>query len=566
MTGPKPRPISTSDLRSSLFGNTPQSRPDNTPALHQTEQTQELDASAPPSGKEARVLPEGGNEDSLELSSSIPEGPIAQQHTPVFDLVTDAPPIPGNLPASFEAFQGQDGHAYIRETEASVSLAHRVGSRSSNATLTGLAASRRASLKRGELAEANDAIQAWVEQYGLQRNVWSRVAPIHPWPGVEIDLQDARETRIRITAGKVMVITQGSDVIFYRTPNARAMVLPAKTGNLDRLKKYVNLHPKDYLLFVAWLSYTLAHPKVSTTKYLILVLQGGQGSGKTSLCNNVILRLIDPSAIGVQRMPVNEKDLAIAVQNAHVVAFDNVRGFKSSFSDLFCTVATGGQLVSRQLYTDAEQSVIQLHGALVLNGIHSFVTQSDLAQRCLTLQLRPIPDDKRQSDADMLWSLEEDLPAIQRGLFDLIAAVFEHLPSAKVEKSERMIDFVRWLAAMEVTHGVPPGVYQREYSEVLQQGQLDSLLDNVLASAILSFIEGQQGGQWSGTPGALFDLLSASQAIQVLRSREWPSNPIALSKRLFGLQASFLTQGVRIESSRGRHRTITITKLEGRDD
>ena len=160
----------------------------------------------------------------------------------------------------------------------------------------------------------------------------------------------------------------------------------------------MNLHPKDYLLFVAWLSYTLAHPKVSTSKYLILILQGEQGSGKTSLCNNVILRLIDPSAIGVQRMQADEKDLAIAVQHAHVVAFDNVCGFKSSISDLFCIVSTGGQVTSRRLYTDAEQIVIHLHGALVLNGIHSFVTQSDLAQRCLTLQLLPIPDEKRQSD------------------------------------------------------------------------------------------------------------------------------------------------------------------------
>jgi hypothetical protein len=432
--------------------------------------------------------------------------------------------------------------------------------------LTGLAASQRSPFKRGELAELNDAIKAWVEQYGEQRNVWYRVAPIHPGPGIELDLINAQETRIRITAGKVMPVTQGSDIIFYRTPNARAIVLPAAVGNIDSLKSYVNLHPKDHPLFVAWLTYTLAHPKVSTSKYLILVLQGGQGSGKTSLCNNVILRLIDPSVIGVQRMPSDEKDLAIAVQHAHVVAFDNVRGFKSSISDLFCIVSTGGQVTSRRLYTDAEQIVIHLHGALVLNGIHSFVTQSDLAQRCLTLQLLPIPDEKRQSDPDMLRNLEADLPAIQRGLFDLIAAIFEHLPTVKVEKTERMIDFVRWLAAMEVAHGVPPGVYQREYSEVLQQGQLDSLLDNVLASAILSFIDERQGGQWSGTPGALLDLLSASQAIQVLRSREWPSNPIALSKRLVGLQASFVTQGVRIESSRGRHRTITITKLEGRDD
>ncbi len=566
MTGTKPRPISTSALRASLFGNVPQSTSDNTSAPHQPDQIQEPDASAPHSGKETRVLQESGSENATESEYVDPEGAIAERATPVFELVTEAPPTPGNLGPTYEAFQGQDGQAYIGKVNASFRFAHRVGSRSANAILTGLAASRRSPFKRGELAELNDAIKAWVEQYGEQRNVWYRVAPIHPGPGIELDLINAQETRIRITAGKVTPVTQGSDIIFYRTPNARAIVLPAAVGNLDRLKRYVNLHPKDYLLFVAWLSYTLAHPKVSTSKYLILVLQGGQGSGKTSLCNNVILRLIDPSAIGVQRMPVKETDLAIAVQNAHVVAFDNVRGFKSAVSDLFCIVSTGGQVVSRKLYTDAEQSVLQLHGALVLNGIHSFVTQSDLAQRCLTLQLLPIPDDNRQSDADMLRNLEVDLPAIQRGLFDLIAAIFEHLPTVKVEKTERMIDFVSWLAAMEVAHGVPPGVYQLEYSEVLQQGQLDSLLDNLLASSVLSFADEQEDGVWSGTPTKLLELLSEPLPLSAIRSKEWPSNPIALAKRLIGLEASLLTQGVRIEHTRGKHRIITITKQGGRDE
>jgi hypothetical protein len=482
----------------------------------------------------------------------------------VFELVTQDVPIPGNLGPLYKAFRGQDGHAYILDPR--ISLAHRVGSRGANAILAGIANSRRSPFRTRELSEVNEALRAWVDQYGERLNVWYRVAPSEPWPSIEIDPGHDQETRIRITAGAVTLGKADSGVTFYRTSNTRAMVCPAIVGNLDLLTKYVNLSATDHLLFVAWLSYTLAHPKVSTSKYPILVLQGGQGSGKTSLCNNVILRLIDPSAIGVQRMPPNEKDLAIAVQNAHVVAFDNVRGFKSSISDLFCTVATGGQLVSRQLYTDAEQSVLHLHGALVLNGIHSFVNQSDLAQRCLTLQLRPIPDDRRQSDADMTRVLEQDLPAIQRGLFDLIASVFEHLPTAKVQKTERMIDFVRWLAAMEAAHGAPPGVYQLEYSEVMQQGQLDSLLDNLLASSILGFIDEQKDGRWSGTPGALLDLLSASLTPQAVRSRDWPTNPISLSKRLVGLQASLLTQGISIESSRGRQRTLTITKLEGRDD
>jgi hypothetical protein len=485
---------------------------------------------------------------------------------PVVESPRLVPATPQRLPGYLKLIVGHDGRPYLHTCGPSNPRAMPLGSLAANATIRSALAAVGKNLSRTEWAELNQEFMAWAELYGERLPVWYRVAPLPDGQGVEIDLGDAKDTRVRITPGKVTSPVQGSQVVFYRSQRTRPMATPASVGALDRLKKYVNLHPIEYVLFVAWLAYTLAHPKVTSTKFLILVLQGGQGSGKTSLCNNVILKLLDPSVIGVQRMPANEKDLAIAVQSSHVVAFDNVRGFKSAISDLFCIVSTGGQVTSRQLYTDAEQSVLQLHGALVLNGIHSFVQQSDLAQRCLTLQLQPITGEKRRSDTDLLQEFEEDLPAIQRGLFDLIANIFQHLPTAKVVASERMIDFVKWLAAMEAAQGVPNGVYQSEYSSLLQQGQLDSLLDNPLAAEVLAFAEGLRDGVWRGTPTELFEQLSESSPSSTTRSREWPANPITLSKRLVGLQASLLTQGVRIEFARGRQRTITITKVGGRDE
>jgi hypothetical protein len=485
---------------------------------------------------------------------------------PVLESQRLVPATPQRLPGNLKLIVGQDGHVYLHDRGSSNPRAMRLGSLAANATIRSALAAVGRNVNRTEWAELNQEFMAWAELYGERIPVWYRVAPLPDGHGIEIDLGDAKDTRVRITPGNVTLPVQGSQVVFYRSQRTRPMATPATVGNLDRLKKYVNLHPIEYVLFVAWLAYTLAHPKVASTKFLILVLQGGQGSGKTSLCNNVILKLLDPSVIGVQRMPANEKDFAIAVQNSHVVAFDNVRGFKSSISDLFCIVSTGGQVTSRQLYTDAEQSVLQLHGALVLNGIHSFVQQSDLAQRCLTLQLQPITGEKRRSDADLLQELEEDLPAIQRGLFDLIANIFQHLPTAKVVASERMIDFVKWLAAMEAAQGAPSGVFQSEYSNLLQQGQMDSLLDNPLAAEVLTFAEGLKNGVWRGTPTELFEHLNESFPYSTTRSREWPANPITLSKRLVGLQASLLTQGVRIELARGRQRTITITKVGGSDE
>jgi hypothetical protein len=121
-----------------------------------------------------------------------------------------------------------------------------------------------------------------------------------------------------------------------------------------------------------------------------------------------------------------------------------------------------------------------------------------------------------------------------------------------------MLDFVRWLAAMEKAQGVPAGVFQLEYSEAIRHGQLDSLQENVLAAAVMEFAEGLPGGEWSGTPAGLLLELNKKASRGTQRSRDWPQNPIALSKRLVPLQAGLATQGIDLEFGRGRQRRITI--------
>ena len=434
-----------------------------------------------------------------------------------------------------------------------------IRSKKLNAILSERARQNGNRLQKADLAELNDALEAYAEQYGEVIDVWLRVAPING--GIEIDLGDDQHTRIRITANRVEMAEE-SVVVFFRTSNSQAMAMPTEKGDWQLLKKYLNVHASDALLLVAWITYTLAHPKTPSTKFPILVLQGNEGSGKTSLCRNVIIRIIDPSSLGVQVFPQNPKDLAIAGLNAHVLCFDNLRSFKAFMADMLCIAATGGTISNRQLYTDAEQQAIRLHVALVLNGIHSFIDTPDLSQRCLPIHLTAMEKSKRKSEEELTKELEADLPSIMRGLFDLIASIFAHLPNVEITHPERMIDFVAWLGAMERVDNIPAGIYQGLYSEVLQQGQLDTLMDNPLAAAIITFMDEFKGDVWSDTPSELLTALSSRVCRGTLFSREWPQNAIALSKRISGLQAGLLSQGIRMELSRGKQRMVTLSKVE----
>jgi hypothetical protein len=451
----------------------------------------------------------------------------------------------------------QHDKAYIVGHDAGNLRAIYLSSRECASQLRDLGIQSGLKARNGDIAEWREYLQAHAEKLNRVTQVWQRVAKIDG--GIEIDLGDDKYTRVRITAAKVEIVANGSKTLFYRPPTSRPMAMPAEVGNLTLLDKYLNFHPQSLMLFIAYLTYTLATPKRPSAKFLILVIHGPQGIGK-SMASKIAIRLIDPSVIDVQVMPDNKVDLTIAAQNAHVLCYDNLREFRHWLADLLCIASTGGSISTRQLYSDAKQQVHQLHVALILNGIHAFIDQPDLAQRTLTLNMQSFDESSRKSEADMLHEFELELPAIQRGLFDLISTILLHLPTAEVTNPERMIDFVRWLAGYEKACGLAPGIFQAAYSEALCLGQRDSLLDNLLGTMLLEFAEKHIDCSWSGTPTQLLDALNNIVTLREQRSRDWPQTVISLSKRLSPLQAPLLSQGIRVELPRAKHRMITITK------
>lgn len=445
----------------------------------------------------------------------------------------------------------QLGHAYIVVEGDGNHYALRIGSKAGNALIYHYAQNK---IRKQELKEINE--QLIVKAHGSGQ-VWNRVGKIDG--GIEIDIIDGKNTRLCITAKGIEIIKQGSTTLFTQNPSALPMVMPAKTGDIRLLKKHTNLDHVEHFLFVVWIAYTLAHPKEPSTKYLHLVVQGEQGSGKSSIAN-IVVRLLDPSRIKLQIFPKNANDLAIASQHSHVLSYDNMRYFKDEMSDILCVASTGGSISTRALYTDSDQAVNHLHAALVLNGRFNLIHNSDLAQRCLILHTKPMAESSRRSEEEIAQEFERDLPFIFRGLLDLIVGIFQSLPQAKVVHPERMYAFVKWLAAAEVLYGVTAGTFQYEYSQNLKKAQLNSLMENHLGTAIIDFVHKLDGDFWEGTPTALLSTLSNLPSVNS-RAHDWPQNAIALSKRLQALKSSLLTQNISVVFHHGTERQITVTKI-----
>ena len=141
--------------------------------------------------------------------------------------------------------------------------------------------------------------------------------------------------------------------------------MPERGGSIETLASFLNLPARDdQVLVVSWLLGALQH----AGPFPLLAVAGEQGSAKTVL-SKILRALIDPNVAPVRALPREERDLMIAANNGHVLAFDNLSILPGWLSDALCRLASGGSFALRQLYTDADEVLFQAARPTILNGI-----------------------------------------------------------------------------------------------------------------------------------------------------------------------------------------------------
>jgi hypothetical protein len=419
-------------------------------------------------------------------------------------------------------------------------------------------------LKKDDISDVIENLDAHAAVNENHMDVYLRIAPSEQ-NGREIDLGTADNKRISLEDGKATLISSGSTVLFTRSEIMQPMPVPTEAGSWNALLPHLNMDEKYKLLLIGWMTYVITHYK-GQSAYPLLVIKGEQGSGKSLLSKHILRPLVDNNSCGLQMFPTDAKDLVISSQNQHVLIYDNIRFLSKKWSDTLCIAATSGSMATRKLYTDAEESVMHVHAPIVLNGIHNFIVEPDLASRCLTIQLDRITPNNRKDESRLIEEIENDAPAIFRGLLDLSAKLLEVEGSVQSANLSRLTDFCRWLAAMEQVLELDTCQLQMAYQENLSEAMLDTIQDNPLAAALLSFAEQLPGGAWKGTPTQLLQHLAGATCPDLaFSSNGLPKNAIALSKQLKSIEKLLDSQGVSIEFGRDKDRYITIN-FEGESD
>jgi hypothetical protein len=409
---------------------------------------------------------------------------------------------------------------------------------------TGSAASAETIRSAVELLEARAQFDA------PERTVHIRIAE-HDGR-IYLDLADIDWRAVQIGPDGWQVVTS-PPVRFRRAAGMLPLPIPQRGGSIEALAAFLNLPaPDEFVLVVAWLLASLQRGG----PYPLLVIAGEQGSAKTVL-TKILRALIDPNAAPTRAPPREERDLMIAANNGHILAFDNLSGLPSWLSDALCRLASGGSFAIRQLYTDCDEVLFQAARPAILNGIEEIVCRSDLADRAIFLTLEPIAGERRRMERQLWREFEVARPGILGALFDAAAHGLRRLSRVRLERSPRMADFALWSSACETAFW-PPGTFLRAYN-ANRQVAIEGVIEADPVAAFVREIVAARG-TWAGRAS---DLLHARIAAgqDVLG---WPKNPRALAGRLRRCQTSLRTVGIDIAFTReGRtgSRMIRMTSL-----
>ena len=164
---------------------------------------------------------------------------------------------------------------------------------------------------------------------------------------IYIDLANDKWQAIKITAEGWHVVDQ-PPVRFWRSSGMRPLPVPAKAGNLDTLRKIINVkNDHDFLLVVAWLLAAM-RPR---GPYPVLVLIGEAGTAKSTFVR-ILRALVDPNKAPLRSLSRDDRELFISATNTWVIGYDNVSSVPVWLSDGLCRIATGGGFATRSLYSD----------------------------------------------------------------------------------------------------------------------------------------------------------------------------------------------------------------------
>jgi energy-coupling factor transporter ATP-binding protein EcfA2 len=363
--------------------------------------------------------------------------------------------------------------------------------------------------------------------------------------GVVIDRGIGSKELIQILPGRKPKIITSSEFKFIRPAKQRDLPRPVFDDfDFDSFKRLFNFNDQDDALLL--LAYILKSITPNSGPYPILILEGPQGSGKTT-ATTMIGKLIDPTEPSLFAPPKNEEDIKIQAHSSWLLTYDNLSYLNGTLTDAFCRVSTGGGMSSRKLYSDDEQMVYSIQRPVVFNGIEELGERPDFLDRAIILHTKPIPENSRKF-SDSIWDpFNAKYDSLLGGIYCLLSEVLLLLPSIEAKNLPRMADYAKFGIALEKVLKLPEGTFMRAYGGHNRE-KLHKLFDSDPMCLFVEYmIDGsaiRSGTSYIGTAGELMANIPRFCKQYGFSPASMPSNPKSLKGRLARIKPVLTAMGI----------------------
>lgn len=346
-------------------------------------------------------------------------------------------------------------------------------------------------------------------------------------------------------------------ILFTRNKNTKAQALPDFAGDLKRLLNHVRIKNEDdqilYLTYVV----TCLIPSIPHT---VLVFSGEKGASK-STSMRLTRQVIDPAVQDLLTMPNSMQDLAISLANNYMPSFDNLDGLSADKSDLLCIASTGGGFSKRTLFTDDDETLLELRRCVGMTGINVVVTRADLIDRSIIIELDRIPEDERKEEREVWEAFEKDRASIVGGALKALANAMAIYPNVKLDKLPRMADFTRWGYAIAQVLGYGGDRFLEAYLKNRNQFNEEAISSHPVAATVVALMKENQS--WSGSVASLLGELErvAEQEKINTKVKTFPKAAHILSRRLKEVKSNLEDVGIIFEIRHaGDSKKVTIQR------
>lgn len=355
-------------------------------------------------------------------------------------------------------------------------------------------------------------------------------------------------------------VTTDVPVNFRRPNGALKLPTPQRGGSIDALRDLINVETdNDWRLIVAWLLGTL-HPR---GPYPLLAFIAEQGSAK-STTSRFLRGLIDPSSNMLSKPPRDSDSLMLKANNNWVLAFDNMGEIPSWLSNDLCRLSTGGGDSKKRLYTDSDEVIYDARRPVILTGIGDLVTQPDLMERTLIVNLPRIGDGgrKRRDEDELNKMYEEAKPQILGALLDAASVALRTYRTENLPRTPRMADFAKWVTAAEPALGWTRHTFVNDYAANLDDANSLAIEASPVARAVTDFMRRVPNGTWTGTANELLTALKDIAGDDTLKHRDWPKDATRLSGKLRAVAPALRKAGTDLSFEHSGQRRITLRPID----